>query len=308
MPWAGRVTGIDQLEFMNEYHRLANHVDSWIALGIVVYAVLLAATLNHRVSHVRTVGTLLAALGCFAAVGWFAWVVQTGYLVEPRGSEIGVDPNKPVVMWLMFCCAFAAGVLLLWSACCQTRQSTRLDLPLTNSASRFGRISRYLHWVTAVLFLAMIPLGLFASTIPYEAEWRQGYYVVHKTLGLTVLALVLVRLVWHLRTPAPPLEASLKPWERRLARLGHILLYLLMLALPVSGYVVSTYAGRYSHFFVWDVPLLWDRDPSVVRPYGIVHKFVLPYLCYAVVGAHVAGVLKHHFIDRHRKNIRRMVS
>jgi cytochrome b561 len=151
-------------------------------------------------------------------------------------------------------------------------------------------------------------MGIYTSIIPENLEWRQGYYVVHKTLGITALVLLQVRVIWHFVSPRPPLDSGLKVAERRLAHVVHGVLYLMMLAFPITGFVMSTYVGKLSHFFIWDLPLWWAEDLEAIKPWGLVHKLVLPFLFYAIFAAHVLGALKHQFIDRHRDSIHRMVS
>lgn len=298
-------SGLPDLE---EYHRLAGHIDSWIALAIVVASLLIAFALNHAAPAVRTSGTVLAALGCFTVVGWFLFARGTGFFESPREALFPTDDFKPPVLWGFAILSAAAGLFLLRVAFWQSKRTDTLDLPTTNSDTHFGRISRYLHWTTAILFLSLIPMGFFTSMIPYDVEWRQGYYVVHKTIGFLVLGLVLVRIVWHLRTSTPALHGSLRTWERVSAKSAHIVLYLLMLSVPVTGYIMSTYGGKWSHFFIWDVPLLWEKDMEAIKPFGLLHKVVLPYLSVLIIGAHVIGALKHQFIDKHADSFKRMVS
>ena len=290
------------------YYRLPGHVDSWIALVIVAYSFVTAAALNYIAPRVRTGGTVLAAVGCLAVSAWFFYVVQTGFLGNPKISPVVNDPLKPAVMWINAVFCFVAGLFLLRVALWQSRQDNHLVLEARNTESKFGGISRYLHWTIAILFLTMLPMGVFTAMIPEDVPWRQGYYVVHKTIGFLVLFLVLVRIVWHRISQPPALDGSLKPWEKWLAKPAHYLLYFVMVAFPLSGYALSTFGGRHSHFFVWDTPNLWGTNLAVAYPFGLLHNVALPYIAYVVIGAHVIGALKHHFIDKHRESIHRMVA
>ena len=285
--------------------RLPFDMDSWIALAIIIAAVAIAWALNHAAPRVRVWGTLLAATACFAVAGWFA--LQWNVVEHPKAPAFPPDQLKPALLTLQAATALIAGLVLLFVAVGQGKRSDRLDLPLANEASRYGRLSRYLHWITAILFLALLPMGLFASMIPEDVWFRQGYYVMHKTIGFTVLALVLVRLVWNAISPRPKLDTTLSRWKRGLAHTAHTLLYFLMIAFPVTGFVMSTYGGKLSHFFVWDIPLLWAKDMTAVIPWAIAHKVLLPYLAFVVIAAHVLGALKHQFIDKHGA-FRRMVT
>jgi cytochrome b561 len=291
------------------YKRLDNNEGSWSALLITISSLFIAYTLNHLAPKIRTIGTVLAAFGCFAVVGWFVFfVLNSEVLTNPKKAIFPTDIYKPLFLWLQVIVALLAGLFLLRVACWQNRRDDALELPLVNTQERFGLVSRYLHWVTAVLFIALFPIGIFASMIPEEATYRQGYYVVHKTIGSLTLMLVVARIIWHLSTATPKLESGLKRWEYRTAKVGHFMLYFLMFALPISGFIMSTSAAKLSQFFIWDYPLLWEKNIELAKLFGLLHKLVLPYLFYVVIGAHILGALKHHFIDKHYKSIHRMVS
>lgn len=290
------------------YERLEHHVDSWIALLITLSSVLIAVALNHSAPNVRTMGTFLAALGCFAVVGWFVFALNSGVISDPKVNATLFDGFKPKMLWIQTITSFLVGVFLLRVALWQSRRTDRLEISVVNSPDRFGKVSRYLHWVTAILFISLFPMGIFATMIPFDEPFRQGYYVVHKTIGFTVLGLLIVRLLWHRKTPTPALDSQLTGWERKSAKVAHILLYFVMIALPVTGFIMSTYVGKLSHFYVWDTPMLWDKNIESAKLFGLLHKTVLPYLCYVVIGGHILGALKHHFVDKHHQSIHRMVS
>ncbi|MGE0387239.1 MAG: cytochrome b [Gammaproteobacteria bacterium] len=288
--------------------RLAGHVDSWTALALVVWAVLCAFWINHERAAIRRSGLILAGLACVGICAWFAAVYAAGAITHPRPPLIALDRLKPGLLWAQAIIGAVAALVLL-------RAGTRAGghggdqpaLPVRNEARRYGRVSRYLHWTTAILFVCLIPMGTFTSMIPEGAWYRQGYYVVHKTLGLVVLGLVLARVGWHLRVGRPGHDPALRRWEALLAGGVHGLLYFLMLAFPITGFVMSTFGGKLSHFFVWDLPLWWAKDMDAVVPWALAHKIVLPYLALLILGAHVLGAVKHHYFDRNPQMIRRMV-
>lgn len=294
-----------------EYHRLDNHIDSWISLVIVLTAVLMAVFLNHSAPNIRVFGTILAALGCFAVVGWFLFfVLQSGVMESPRENYVNTpfDPIKPQLLWVQALISFGVGLFLLRVAGWQNKQTYQLALPIENTKAGFGRVSRYLHWITAIMFILLIPMGIFTTMIPLDAPYRQGYYVAHKTIGFSVLILLVARILWHLKSSVPKLDTHLTSSEYWLAKVTHYGLYFLMIMVPVSGYMMSTFGGHLSHFFIWDTPMLMDKNLEAVKPWGIAHKVILPFICYILIGAHVLGALKHHFIDKHHDSIHRMVS
>ncbi|MEM1191213.1 MAG: cytochrome b [Pseudomonadota bacterium] len=291
---------------MND-HRLAYHIDSWIALLLIVLAAVLAIGLNHRQAKLRTMATALAALSCVAYLGWYVSVLGTSAFTDPR-TLFPTDALKPNILAVQAALVLITGVFLIRVTAWQNQRSDELALGAGNTPEGFGRLSRLLHWTTAILILMLIPMGVFTSMIPEDQEWRQGYYVVHKTLGLTALFLVVLRIGWNFASKRPALDGGLKKSERWMAKFVHGVLYVMMLAFPITGFVMSTYGGKLSHFFIWDLPLWWSQDLEAIKPWGLLHKLVLPFLFYAIFAAHVLGALKHHFIDKHRDSIHRMVS
>jgi len=305
---ASGVAAKNLVELGTNSERLAYHLDSWLSLIIIVSALLISVALNHTVPAIRTMGAFLTAVGCFILVGWFGFVVDSGILDNPRPVRLPVDGAKPALLWIQALTFLLTGIFLLLGTFWQSKRRDRLALPVTNKGTYYGRLSRYLHWTTAILILILIPMGIFTSMIPDDVWYRQGYYVVHKTVGLTVLVLVLMRLLWRLSSPIPALDPSLKIWERRLAHCVHIMMFVFMLAFPLTGFILSTYVGKLSHFFIWDVPLFWAPDEKMTMFFALLHKVLLPYIFYLFIGIHVIGALKHRFVDQHINSLRRMVS
>ena len=183
-----------------------------------------------------------------------------------------------------------------------------------NSDTAYGSISRLLHWSIAALIIANFIVGLVSGSYDRTDVAREPIVFIHKSLGLAILALVLVRIAWILRSPGPALPSFLKRWEARLAWVTHKLLYLLMLAIPITGIMLSQSAGREVSFFgFFELPQIFPFDPSVPageRPLviagAILHKVVLKWVLPMAVLAHLAGVIKHHLIDRHPQFLARM--
>ena len=176
-----------------------------------------------------------------------------------------------------------------------------------NTAERWGRVSIALHWtIAALILLVQVPAGLTMNRV--EPGLLQNIlYDTHKMTGLTVFALVVVRLAWRWANPVPELPADLPPWQAGLARITHVLLYLLILAMPVSGFIYTAMGG-------FPVPLFYlvnlaDFVP-VNKPVAAVAEAVhvnLIWALLAVVVLHVAGALYHHLVRRDGV-LRRMLS
>ena len=280
--------------------------DSWIALAIIVASVLTAWFMNYRAPKVRALGTLLAALGCFVVVIWFAMILGTGILENPKPNQTPMDSAKPALLWIQAAVALIAGILLLRASVLQSKSVEPLDLSSENEPDRYGFVSRMLHWTIAILFISLIPIGMFASMIPEGTWFRNQYYVVHKTIGVVVFALILVRLLWNRHSKRPELDEKLKPNERKWAHRVHILLYLMMIAIPVTGYVMTSFHGFPTYLFALEIQPFWGKSDAYII-WGTFHKYLLPYILFIVLGAHILGALKHHFIDKHDDALKRMV-
>lgn len=296
------------IEVLEVSARQPGNLVSWIAVGILLTSVLTAWFLNHTAPKVRVFGTLLAASGCFAVATWFVfYVLGSGFLENPKPNQTPLDSAKPALLWIQFIIASVMGIGLLLVAIKQSKNTQALELTASNEANRYGRVSRLLHWSIAILFLALIPMGIFTSIIPENAPYRLEYYIVHKTLGVTVLALVLVRLLWNKKSKRPALDSSITSKERKLAHGAHIALYVMMIMIPVTGFIMTSFHGAPTFFFAWELEPLWGFNKTGVIVWGMLHKYLLPYLLYLVLGAHILGALKHHFIDKHTTAFKRMV-
>ena len=115
---------------------------------------------------------------------------------------------------------------------------------LTNSADRYGLVSRSLHWVMALLILAMIGIGAYMTDLAREDPLRAQLYSMHKAVGVTLLGLAVIRILWILVSRPPVMPVALQRWEVVLAKSTVGLLYLLMLATPIAGYLMSNTGGK----------------------------------------------------------------
>jgi len=281
---------------------------SWVAASIVLSSILISWTMNYTNPRIRVFGTCLAALGCFAVSYWFfSFVLGSGILENPKQNQTPMDSAKPLLLWVQALISLFSGIFLLVIARKQNENNKTLDLRIKNEPDRYGIISRLLHWTIAILFISLIPLGIFASMIPEDTPFRLSYYVVHKTIGVTLFILVLIRIVWNILSKRPELDSSLKARDAKLAHSAHLALYFAMLALPITGFMMTSYHGYGTYFYFWEFsPPVEESDVYIV--WGLFHKYLLPYLIYVVLGAHILGALKHHFIDDDKNAIKRMVS
>ena len=281
---------------------------AWVSMGIVFLSVLTSWALNYSASRVRVFGTILAAVGCLLLAAWFfLFIINSGILENPKPNQTPLDSAKPSLLWIQSITALLTGLFLLCVASRQRKNTSILALTAKNESNRYGKVSRMLHWTIAILFISLIPMGIFASMIPEDTEYRNAYYVVHKTIGVTVFLLVIVRLIWNRLSRRPSLDSALTSREEKLAHRAHNTLYFMMLAIPITGFMMTSYHGYETYFFFWEMQPLWEQS-EIYQVWGGFHKYLLPYLLYIVLGAHILGALKHQFIDKHANAFKRMVS
>ena len=180
-----------------------------------------------------------------------------------------------------------------------------MNRPLSSSPprvpSRYGLVAIALHWAIAAAIIGLLALGTVMVRMTPGSSLQFELYQLHKSLGITVLALSLLRLGWRLTHPVPPLPATLKPWEAKLARFTHAAFYVLMLALPFSGWMmVSASAWNLPTIIFGLFPLphlpilstLSDKKP-VEEALKDVHEG-MAIAVFALLLLHVAGAVKHH--------------
>jgi cytochrome b561 len=165
--------------------------------------------------------------------------------------------------------------------------------------ARYSRVAILLHWLIAVLILVNLALGLLHEDMAKPVRATMMFY--HKSIGLTVLALTLVRLGWRLGHRPPPYDAAMKRWEVGLARATHWTFYLLLIALPLTGWLLVSTGGRATSFFgLFDVPALpVSHADGPHDAFENLHT-LFGYAMLLLVVLHVAGALKHQ-LEGHRQ-------
>ncbi len=170
-------------------------------------------------------------------------------------------------------------------------------MTLRNTSTRYGAVSQLLHWVIVALVAIQVVLGFTGAELPVGIE-RLITLARHKSLGMTILALMLARLAWRLANPVPDLPAQMPALERRLARIAHWLFYGLLLTLPVVGWIASSASNlTVSWFGLFTFPDLVDTDPVLAKQAKAVHA-VLARGLLALIALHAGAALRHHFLLR----------
>ena len=163
--------------------------------------------------------------------------------------------------------------------------------------THYTATAKILHWLIALMIFGMLGFGFYMTGLDLSPT-KLELYSWHKWAGVTVFMLVLVRLAWRFGHKPPALPAHMPAIERLAAHAGHHLLYVLMIAIPLSGWLMSSAKGFQTVWFgVLPLPDLLAKDKALGNLLETVHV-VLNYTLIAVLLGHVGAALKHHFIDR----------
>jgi cytochrome b561 len=164
--------------------------------------------------------------------------------------------------------------------------------------ARYGSVARVLHWLIVVLAVIVVSLGLSAGSAPPNTPARSNLLSMHRSVGLTILALMVLRAVWRWRRPPPPLPASVARVEAGLAHLTHLGLYIIFITMPLAGYLASAAAGHTGSFFgLFAIPQLTPTEERLSQ-WAIAVHLVGQYAVYLLVALHVAGAVYHAAIRK----------
>ena len=169
-------------------------------------------------------------------------------------------------------------------------------MPFRNTTRSWGSLSKAFHWLIVLLIINQWWIADRAEELKGLAKLEALAW--HKSFGMTILMLAVLRLIWRLANPTPDLTTETKPWERVLAKISHLLLYALIFAMPLTGWMMSS-AKNYpvSWFKLFQFPDLVAPAEQTFRQMHDLHHLLFSVLvCVALL--HIAGALKHHFIDK----------
>ena len=170
-------------------------------------------------------------------------------------------------------------------------------MTLLSSDTQWGSLAKTFHWLMAILILSLGCVGLYMADMANSPQ-KIKIYALHKSIGLTVLALALLRLSWRLRD-ARPRDVPMPAWQAAMAHGVHTVLYLMMLVMPLSGWLFNSAAGfPLQYFGLFNLPSLTGGKSDALRAVAhAIHENGW-WLLLAIVALHAAGAVKHHIIDR----------
>lgn len=170
---------------------------------------------------------------------------------------------------------------------------------MENSVTRYDSVQVILHWLIAIAIFFMIGLGLYMVELPKKWELPPGeesarafYFLLHKSMGITLAVLIILRIVWRLTHKAPPLPDRIPKWQQRVSGLVHGVLYLFMLAMPISGYMQSMFSKYDTKFWGLVLPRMAEADKAAREYFSEIHM-ILAFLFIGLILLHIAAAIKH---------------
>ena len=166
-----------------------------------------------------------------------------------------------------------------------------------NTTTEYGAVTKTFHWTVALIVICLLAAGLTMDKIS-DLSLKLKTYNLHKSFGITILALTLCRVCWHIYSNRPNPVDTLQMWERYLSKALHIFLYILLLAMPLTGWLMSSAGGRPVHVFnLFTLPDLVNPDPVAAKIFRYRHGQIADLIMIALA-LHIGAVIKHTFIDK----------
>ncbi len=176
-------------------------------------------------------------------------------------------------------------------------------MTLTNTDKNFGNITKVFHWLTALMIFTLIPLGILAQHAPFETSeqllYKATLFSLHKTLGISLFFVAVLRILWAISQKRPAHLASNKPHEHFLAAVVHWLLYGSLVLVPLTGWV--SHAATEGFAPIWwplgqSLPFV-PKDPDLAHRFAVLHMLFERVMVISIF-LHIAGAVKHHFVDK----------
>jgi len=166
------------------------------------------------------------------------------------------------------------------------------------TATGYGATAIGLHWIIALLIFAAFGLGWYMTGIPGLTPTKLKLFSWHKWLGVTVFIIAVLRVLWRATHSAPPVAPGTPAWQAKAAAGAHHLLYMLIIVVPVTGYLYSMAAGvPVVYLGLWKMPVLIEANEELKAVFKLAHV-ALNYLMAGVVAVHAAAAIKHQVVDR----------
>jgi len=169
-----------------------------------------------------------------------------------------------------------------------------------SSSQYYTRTAQILHWVMAIIFITAWVIGFYSGNfLSYDTSTIKGDVItLHKNIATTIIFLVIIRILWRYTHPAPKLPDTMSPTMKTLAHIGHLLLYVILVALPITGCLFSWSADHPAPvLYLFDIPRLVQKNDELLAIVKPLHIYISWFAGLLIVG-HILAALKHHFIDK----------
>lgn len=195
---------------------------------------------------------------------------------------------------------------MLWNCWTKTLFIKLKGKIMTNQ--KYAVSSKLIHWFMAALIIFLLALGFYMEEfLSKEATNRMEIYNLHKSFGVVALIFIAVRIINRLIFAVPALPNSMPKIEKALAHLGHLALYILMILMPISGYLMSNSFGYPVKLFAIEMPKIAETNFDLGKIYGTIHGLAA-YCLLAVLSLHIIAVIKHRFFDKPENDVlKRMI-
>lgn len=172
---------------------------------------------------------------------------------------------------------------------------------LTNTRQSYGLVAIALHWLSALTIVGLFILGVWMTGLTYYDDWYKKGPDIHRSIGVLLFIALLFRIFWRVKNVTPEDEPGVPGWQARIAHAVHNILYLMLFAMVISGYLISTADGRSVDVFGWfEIPAFIKLDiENLEDKAGAVHWY-LALIMAGFVALHALAAFKHHFINRDR--------
>lgn len=171
-------------------------------------------------------------------------------------------------------------------------------ISIRNTEQGYGVLAIFLHWLVAFVVIGMFSLGVWMTGLTYYDQWYKLGPAIHKSIGILLFLVMLVRVIWRILNVKPKDDPLMSSLQRRVAHSVHLILYGLIFAMIISGYLISTADGRPIEVFgLFSVPATITGVANMEDLAGKVHWY-LALLLLSLAALHTMAALKHHFIDR----------
>lgn len=168
---------------------------------------------------------------------------------------------------------------------------------IQTAATDYSATARALHWLTAALVLTMIPIGIIMANFSLGPT-GDILYDIHRSIGVVLMPIVVVRLIYRLNNPPPPLPADIPPIQQLAAHVTHWTLYVLLIVQPVVGWIAtSAYRAPIKVFWLFELPPIWQVDQPFSEKVFVLHRW-LGIAMALLVCAHIGAAMFHHFVRK----------